>query len=389
MHSPPMKPFVRFARETQHLYDGERRRARWFFWDFDAMVQKVLLGIVRGVSTPGTLAEACKKRWAVNLSRLEKKKWSELREISRTGRHVRFPGDKAMDYITDRLRPNARFLYAGCGAGTECLAFASRGLDVVGIDPVPGLVDVANAWAGHFALPFKAICADAMALDSNLGLFDGFLVEFYGDQPSWNRTLSLQANLQGILTNEGKGFIVATRRKYASYWFRMGTTYSALMTKRLAVQAHFDYRFSQPDKSEEQLRYGLYTKTHTRESLAAELCHSFDILECIYKSDPRYVLCVVSRKQGSPAEGAHPVCPDLAEAQAVGLKTSTTSVDELLDRVQTICETLETNEKKVQEFYDCPGNFEGMSPIKGVEIDYPRFTGLLEEVSAVLPDSEE
>jgi hypothetical protein len=389
VHSPPMKPFVRFARETQGLYGDDRRRTRWLFWDFDAMVQKVLLGVVRGTSTPEALAEACKKRWAVNLAQLEVGRRSDLQDVARTGRQVQLPSSPRMKYTTDRMVPNARFLYVGCGAGAECLAFASRGLNVVGIDTVPGLVDGANAWAGHFALPFKAVYADAMTLDPSLGLFDGFFLEFYGDQPSWGRTLRLQANLHSVLTNEGKGFVAATRRKYASYWFLMGTTYSTLMTKRLAVQAHFDYRFSQRDKSEEQLRFGLYTKTHTRESLAAELSHSFDVLECIYKNDPRYVLCVVGRKQGPPAEGEHRGRQDLADTQAVGLRKGTAAVDELLDKVETICEILETHEKKVQEFYDHTGNSEGMSPIKEVEVDYPRFIGLLEEVTAVLPDSEE
>lgn len=384
-----MKPFVRFARETQRLYGNDRRRTRWFFWDFDAMVQKVLLDLVRGTSTPETLAEACIERWAVNLGQLEARSRSELQDIARTGRQVQLSSHPRMKYIIDRMRPNARFLWAGCGAGTECLALARRGLNVVGIDTVPGLVDVANAWARHLALPFKAICVDAMALDPRLGLYDGLLVEFYGHQPSWNQTLRLQEHLHSVLSEEGMGFIVANRRKYSSYWFRMGTAYSPLMTKRLAVQAHFDYRFSQPDKSEEQLRYGLYWKTHTRESLAAELSHSFNVLECAYESDPRYVICVVGRKQGPPAEEEPRGRQDLAETQAAGLRTSATSIDELLNKVETVCEMLEAHERRVQEFYDHPGTFEGMSPIKGVEVDYSRFIDLLEEVSAVLPVSDE
>jgi len=388
-HSPPMKPFVRFARETQSLYGNDRRQTRWFFWDFDAMIQKVLLGVVRGTSTPETLAEACAQRWAVNLARLEVSKQSELQDIARTGKQMQFPSDPRIKYIADRMRPNARFLYAGCGAGTECLALASRGLNVVGIDTVPGLVDVANAWAGHLALPFKAVCTDVMTLGSGLGLFDGFLVEFYGDQPSWDRTLRLQANLHSVLSDKGKGFIVATRRKYASYWFLMGTAYSTLMTKRLAVQAHFDYRFSLADKSEEQLRYGLYTETHTRESLAAELSHSFDVLECTYESDPRYVVCVVGRKQGSLAERELAGNHAAAASNAASLRMGATSFDEFLNKVETICEILEAHERNVQDFYDHPVIAGRTSPIREVGVDYPRFIGLLEEVSAVLPDREE
>ena len=389
MHSAPMKPFVRFARETQRLYGNDRRRARWLFWDFDAMVQKVLLGVVLGISTPETLAEACIERWAVNLAQLEARKRSELQDIATTGRKVQLSRHPRLKYIIDRMHPNARFLFVGCGSGTECLALASRGLDVVGIDTVPGLVDVANAWARHLALPFKAICADVMALDSRLGLFDGLLVEFYGHQPSWNQTLRLQEQLSCVLSEEGRGFIVANRRRYASYWFLMRTTYSTLMTKRLAVQTHLDYHFSHADKSEEQLRYGIYTKTHTRESLAAELSHSFNVLECTYEIDPRYVICVVGRKQGPHAERERRENQDPAETGAAGLKISTTPIDELLDKVEAICEMLETHEKRVQELYDNSRFFEGTSPLKGVEVDYPRFIALLEDVSSVLPDGEE
>jgi len=384
-----MKPFIRFARETQRLYGDDRRRTRWFFWDFDAMVQKVLLGVVRGTSTPEVLAEACTRRWAVNLAQLEAGSRRKLQDVAATGRQVQLPSHPRMKYITDRMRPNARFLYVGCGVGTECLVLARQGLDVVGIDTVPGLVDVANAWARQLALPFKAVCADVMTLGPELGLFDGFLLEFYGDQPSWSQTLRLQANLHGILTNEGRGILSAHRRKYSSHWFRMGTDYSPLMTTRLAVQAHFDYRFSHADKSEEQLRYGLYSKTHTTESLAAELGRSFNILECIYESDPRYVVCVVGRKQEPPTEAERGGSHNAAESRAPGLGISAASIDELLGKVETICEMLEAHEKRVREFYDHSGDSEATSPVKGVEVDYPGFISLLEKVSAVLLDSEQ
>ena len=389
-HSPPMKPFVRFARETQSLYGNDRHRTRWFFWDFDAMAQKVLLGVVRETSTPEELADACAQRWAVNLTRLEAEMWSELQDIARTGKRVQFPGGPRMRDITDRIRPNGRFLWAGCGTGAECLALASQGLNVIGTDTVPGLVDVANAWARHFALPFRAIRLDALAFDTaELGLFDGFLVGFYGEMPSLNHAMRLQEYMHSILAEQGRGFIIANRRKYASYWFRMKTTYPRLMTERLAVQAHFDYRFSQPDKSEEQLRFGLYWRTHSKESLAAELSHSFNVLECTYESDPRYVTCVVGRKQGPPTEEEYRERQGLAETQAAGLRNGAASADELLDKVETICEMLEAHEKNVQDFYDRPVTAGRTSPIKEVAVDYSRFIGLLEEVSSALPEGEE
>jgi len=379
-HSAPMKPFVRFAPQTRTLYGEDRRQTRSRFWDFDAMLQQVLLGIVHAAATPEELTRACVARWAVNLAELEQDSRRELAKAKAAGRKDVPRSYPRLERIAGRMRPKARFLYAGCGAGRDCLVLAARGLDVVGIDTVPGLVNAANAWADFLKLPFKALCLDAKELDATLGRFDGFLVEFYGDLPAPRETFRLQARLHRALADGGRGFIVATRRKYASYWYLMRTDYSPLMTTRLAVQARLDYRFSPPDKSEEQLRFGLYTRALTRESLAAELGRAFSVLECDYESDPRYVVSVVGRRQ----EPEPPEVPDDGwPSPGPGLSVS--SIDGLLDRVEAICEMLEAHEKKVQDFYDCSEASGRRNLLEGVAVDFPRLIGLLDEVSCALP----
>jgi SAM-dependent methyltransferase len=383
-HSAPMKPFVRFSSETRRLF-ASTRAARDFFWDFDAGIQNLLLSVTRAVSTPESLAAACNQRWQDNLAALAERKRLELQELKATGRPAPLPIRPREERISERIRRGGRFLYAGCGSGAECLALASLGLDVVGIDTVPELVDVANAWARHLALPFRAICMDAMALDPGLGTFDGFLVEFYGQQPARKQALHLQESLRGALADEGRGFVSANRRKYSSYWYLMGHKYSDLMAKWLAPQSDFDYLFSESDKSEEQLSFGLYQRTHTRQSLASELGHCFEILECENESDPRYVVCVATPRHGPPAEAEHCRSAGSAETPFTDSAIGRASVEVVLDKVEAICNILEAHEKNVSEHFETKAPTKRVNPIKGVEVDYPPFVRLLEEVFSELP----
>jgi SAM-dependent methyltransferase len=236
--------------------------------DFDDTLQKILLGVARTIATQEQIADACVERWKTNLDRLHERKLRELKELMEQERSPQFRYTPRDEFIFQRVRPGARFLYLGCGSGTECFRFAGQGYNVIGIDTDFKLTDVANAWASYLDLPFKAVCMDAMELGFTQGSFDGFLFEFYGCQPSPSQTLSLQRNLSGILRHEGKGFIVAGRKRYPSFWFLMRAFYAPSMTEWLSKQALLDYHFSQPDGVEERLVYGLYWRSHTKDSLS-------------------------------------------------------------------------------------------------------------------------
>ena len=58
---------------------------------------------------------------------------------------------------------------------------------------------------------------DAHDIGFSPGSFDGFLLEFYGFQPSLVQALALQRGLASTLNDNGKGFIVANRNKYALF----------------------------------------------------------------------------------------------------------------------------------------------------------------------------
>lgn len=62
-------------------------------------------------------------------------------------------------------------LYVGCGVGTECLGWAQRGYEVIGIDTDEQLVGIANEWAEYLKPLFQAVCMDACEEKLAFGLY--------------------------------------------------------------------------------------------------------------------------------------------------------------------------------------------------------------------------
>jgi SAM-dependent methyltransferase len=355
-------------------------------WDFDDTVQKILLGVARTIATPEQIAGACVERWKTNLDRLYESSRRELKELMEQERSPGFQYMPRDEFILQRVRPGARLLYLGCGSGRECLRFASRGHNVIGIDTDLKLTDIANAWASYLDLPFKAICMDAMGLAFTQGSFDGFLLEFYGAQPSSLQALALQEELASIMRHGGTGFIVAMRKKYASFWFFMRHDYPPSMAMWLRKQSLWDYHFSQPDEFEERLMYGLYFRTHTKDSLSAELSRTFDVVDCFYQpDDPRYVIGVVKRRDGPDLATSSEKNGYLEEPERRCLDLSKASVQGILDKVESTCDLLESHERHVSQFFEKDNPFEQGSYIFGTDTDLSRFVELLSDVFAVLP----
>ena len=377
-HSPPMKPFIRFSRQTDEVYEHGRGETKRLFWDFDDTLQRVLLDMAKALATPEQLTRACVEQWKVNLEQLHTRKRRELEALIES-RELFQPQYRARDeFILARLEPGSRFLYVGSGSGTECLRFASRGYEVIGIDTDFGLNSVAHEWSEHLSLPFEAICMDVMGLGFAQSSFDGLLLEFYGAQPSVSQSLVLQRNLADVLRDGGKGFIVGSRKKYASFWFRMGSHYPPLMTQWLMKQSALDFYWSESDGCEEKLTYGLYVRSHTVDSLAAELSHTFGIVECKYEEyDPRYVMCVVERKGDSMTMEEDRLGYGEPEEELLHLNTVPT--DDVLSRVESICDLLESHESKVVQFFD-DGLAEEKNPSQGLQVDLSGFASLLGDV---------
>jgi len=91
--------------------------------------------------------------------------------------------------IVDELGVH-RVLDVGCGTGTFALILAGRGLDVVGVDPAAGSLDVAQAKRGAGGV--RWIHGDATSLppmEVDLATMSGNVAQAIVDGPEWEGTL--------------------------------------------------------------------------------------------------------------------------------------------------------------------------------------------------------
>jgi hypothetical protein len=377
MASPPMKPFVRFSRWGKQTAFDDVTCAR-LYWDFDDLVQKKLLGLVYELASADALVNACVEQWKTNLEGLYQTQKGKLeRAVHRGDKRLPRAGPRN-SFIADSMGPGGRLLYVGCGSGRQCFDFQGRGLWTVGIDTFAPLVQVAGGWAAHFGLPALFACMDMMESGFAPSSFDGILLEFYGSLPLWSQTLALQRSLARLLDPEGQGFIVAQRKRYASYWFRMIRPYPQAMTKWLALQAPADFMFSEADGNEERLVYGLYNRCHTVQSLSSELGHTFEVAECFYERDPRYVMAVVKPE---PKGGGYDSVPQ--DEPAVDPKPTPeclSRAENMLSQVEHMCEQLEAHTAEVAARFPAPGELVADDFIESFAGNVAAFGDLLVDV---------
>ncbi len=386
-HAPPLKPFLRFSKPAEALYRGRSNRRKQFFWDFDDALQRVLVGVARHVATSAEIASACTERWKTNLEKFGQRSRRQLEDLRKTGTRRPLPCTPRDEFLFARVKPGGRLLYVGCGAGTECLGWAQRGYEVVGIDTDEQLVAVANEWAEYLQLPFRAVGMDAAQITLPPGSFDGFLLEFYGFQPSRGQALALQRSLAATLNGQGQGFIAAPRKKYASYWYKMTNLgYPDPLCRWLVRQSPLDHCFSTADACEEKLAFGLYIRSHTVASLTRELEGVFDVRECRYEeSDPRYLIGVVNRKARCPDSPSIPAADAGEEWAAPVVRQKGALVDKVLLEIRAVCDLLEAHQERVVEwFLKGEGN-----PLSMETPDLPRAIECLEAICEQWPLGDE
>ena len=383
--SPPMKPFIRFSQDTDELFRTAHFNNRSLFWDFDDALQRILLNIVRAVSTPDQLAHACIERWKINLAHFYELNQKQFKEFVTGKKPYQYREDARSRFILERLDEQSYFLYIGCGRGTECLSLAKRGHNVIGIDTIFPLTKMANAWSRQLALPFKAICMDVMDLGFAKETFDSFIIEFYGHQPSLYQSLFIQRNLARVLRKGAKGFIVGCRKKYASYWFLMGKIYPTSMFQWLAKQAVFDYHWDKSDGHEEKLTFGLYYTSHTVDSLSEELGYAFNVRECLYAKDPRYIICVVEPKENLYSLPDQKYSQEWEGNVSNNPKLGEGSIDGILDQIESICTFLESHESNMLQYFNDDAPMK-KSPLQSLPTEVLEFLRLLKAAFRSLPD---
>lgn len=383
LHSPPMKPFIRFAKQTDRLYGKQSTEMHpSLFWDFDDTLQKILLRIALALATPEEIWQSSAEHLRSGLCRAfcERKKW-ELDELSLRGTRPWFETTPKDDFFFARIPHRSRLLYVGCDSGMACFPLAERGHHITAIHTDPELVEMANDWARHFRFPLRAICADLMEFTSLRQSFDSFIVDFYGSYPSMEQTIHAQQNLATTISDRGLGFVVASRKKYASYWFLTDPCYPDAMTRWLMKQAPLDFYYSEFDAAEERLLYGAYNRSYTAEALASELSHTFAVSDCLFdKHDPRYVMAVVQRKAQ----------PDITTDQRMPLPGKGNSgfskpCGWVISKVQSICDILKSHELHLSHYFNNKRHYAGENPLQAVNTDLSIFIDMLTEVFETIP----
>jgi len=346
--SPAMKPFVRFAsRQPGHGF------CHWHLWDFDDVLQKQLLSLLRQTASPERIARACTEQWKRNSKMLLKQKRQQLEQGISGVDEPHYALVRRM-VLQELLERNSLVLYMGCGTGRDCLAWAKEGLRIVGIDTDAALVRFAREWNDQLGYPAAFAGMDMMHLGLRSGSIDGFLLELYGGLPDMKLVLMLQRELNRVLRSEGMGLVVAERKMYSCWWFLMPTSWPDSMVKWLQGQVRLDFRFGKKDACEERLQYGLFSRCHTVESLSAELSRTFEVVSCRYQADPRYVLAVVRKREGMWEKDEQEERPR-PERAAVDLS----AIEDTLENAEVLCDELERHAERVASFFNAGGHGAG------------------------------
>jgi len=377
-----MKPFVRFgACGSRDASEEERKRLRLDLWDFDYRLQNILLGMLLEVVTPDEIPQLCEDRWKQNLVDFAHGRASEYETAVETGAGYPYIVAGRLPSIFDELGPNRTFLYLGCGAGEECIWLAQGGYKVIGIDTNEKLVELSNRWARYLGLDFQALQMNVLDLRLSEESFDGILLEFYGSWPSPDQILRIQSNLQRVLRPMGKIFIVASRKKYASFWHLMKDDYPARMARWLSVQSVLDHVQSGTDTHESRLLYGLFNTCHTVESLRSELSGRFEVLRCEYeKNDPRYVVAIARKKELCREKQLTDDMVDGFCAPKAGTIPFRGFKRERLAKIEDICTELDRHERSLIDYFMATEATRRTSPLRELGGALPGFLNLLAEI---------
>ncbi len=99
--------------------------------------------------------------------------------------------------------PGGRLLIVGCSAGREAVPLAKRGFRVVGIDPVPALIEAARRHAEPHGVEVTFEVKSAGDLDGSLESFDAILCSCYEHIPTRRRRIEMLRLFQSLVRPQG------------------------------------------------------------------------------------------------------------------------------------------------------------------------------------------
>lgn len=102
-----------------------------------------------------------------------RKKYGSRKEVSEYRRlALGGPEPEELEFVRAHVKPGARLLVIGCGAGREALGLARAGYRVTGIDLVPEMIDAGRRLAREAGLAIEFRVQDAADLDDPPGAYD-------------------------------------------------------------------------------------------------------------------------------------------------------------------------------------------------------------------------
>jgi hypothetical protein len=160
----------------------------------------------------------------------------------------------------------------------------------------------------------------------------------------------------------------------------MGSSFPPQMTAWLLAASAVDHFRSDTDAHEYRLLWGLFSISHTAESLRRELSGMFDVERCGYEEyDPRYVLAVIRKKASCRMNEEIDGAVDGFYASEANLTTLLPHFLELLSKIEDICSKLERHERCLIDYFTAPKSEERTSPLTALDANLPAFLNLLSE----------
>jgi ubiquinone/menaquinone biosynthesis C-methylase UbiE len=103
------------------------------------------------------------------------------------------------------LAPGRRLLDVGCGAGREAIGFARAGIEVVGIDVAPTMVELARERATQAGLAIEFAVAEPLTVPAGVRPFDAiyFSPGIYSHIPGKERRIRTMSRLRDLLAPDG------------------------------------------------------------------------------------------------------------------------------------------------------------------------------------------
>jgi hypothetical protein len=108
IYSLPMKPFIRFGKGMDDIYRSDFSKTKQLFWDFDDVLQKMLLGIIKAIASPEQVGRLCVESWKIILKDFADKKQKQLDELIESKQPFQYKYTARDEFIFKEVQAGSR-----------------------------------------------------------------------------------------------------------------------------------------------------------------------------------------------------------------------------------------------------------------------------------------